>query len=56
MNWHSKGSFWTDKVVKTLLGIWGEGNIQEQLDGVVQNKTVFATISKKCLKKDIKRT
>ena len=49
-------TFWTDKEVKTLLGIWGESKIQEQLDGAVRNKTVYATISKKMIEKGCKKS
>ena len=38
---------WSDDEVKALLTVWGESNIQEELDGAVRNKTVFVHISKK---------
>ena len=35
---------WSDQEVKA---IWGENNVQEELDGAVRNKVVFQNISKK---------
>ena len=43
----NRGCAWSDDEVKALLAVWGEGNIQEELDGAVRNKTVFVNISKK---------
>ena len=37
---------WTDSKTKVFISIWGEVNIQEQLDGATRNKTVFVDISK----------
>lgn len=37
---------WTDTEVKALLAIWGEGKIQEQLDGAARNKAVYEKIAK----------
>ena len=42
----NRGSAWSDDEVKALIVVWGEGNIQEELDGAVRNKTVFMNISK----------
>lgn len=41
-----RGDPWTDAEVKTLIGIWAETSIQQQLDGAVHNKSVFKNISK----------
>ena len=43
----NRGSAWSDDEVKALLAVWGESNIQEELDGAVRNKTVFLNISRK---------
>ena len=43
----NRGSVWADKEVKALIAIWGEGNVQEELDGAVRNKVVYQNISKK---------
>ena len=43
----NRGCAWSDDEVKALIAVWGEGNIQEELDGAVRNKTVFMNISKK---------
>ena len=38
----SRGLPWCDNEVRALIAIWGEGNIQEELDGAVRNQVVFA--------------
>lgn len=43
----NRGNVWGDKEVKALTAIWGENDVQEELDGAVRNKTVFQNISKK---------
>ena len=40
----NRGAVWSDQEVKA---IWGESNVQEELDGAVRNKVVFQNISKK---------
>ena len=42
----NRGAIWDDKEVQTLLVIWGEDKIQEELDGAVRNKAVFERIAK----------
>ena len=37
----SGGSTWSNAEVKALIAVWGEGNVQEELDGAVRNKQVF---------------
>ena len=41
------GSTWMDVEVRAFLAVWGEENIQQQLDGAVRNKTVYQTIARK---------
>ena len=43
----SRGSAWSDNEVAALVAIWGDEDIQEQLDGATRNKSIFETISKK---------
>ena len=43
----SRGTSWTDKEIKALINIWGEDNIQEELDGAVRNSVIYSSISKK---------
>ena len=43
----SRGSTWSDGEVAALISIWGEADIQEQLDGATRNKTIYVRISKK---------
>ena len=39
------GAGWTDDATKALLSIWGEHNIQDQLDGVKRNKYIYDKIA-----------
>ena len=39
--------FRTDNEVKALIGLWGESDVQEELDGAVRNKVVYEEIAKK---------
>ena len=41
------GSRWFNEETKTLISLWGEENIQQQLDGAVRNKTIYEDIAKK---------
>ncbi len=40
----SRGTAWSDVEVRALIAIWGESDIQEELDGAVRNKVVFTEI------------
>ena len=42
-----RGTPWSDEEVRALIAIWGETNVQEELDGAVRNKVVFQDISEK---------
>ena len=37
------GSAWSDEEIKSLLSIWGDSKVHDELDGAVRNKTVFCT-------------
>ena len=43
----SRGSAWSDSEVSCLITIWGDANIQEQLDGATRNKRIYLGISRK---------
>ena len=45
----NRGCAWSEDEIKALLAVWGESNVQEELDGAVRNKTVFLNISKKMI-------
>lgn len=49
------GSTWAEEEVKALLALWGEGNVQEQLDGAVRNKTIYENIAQKLNKSGYRR-
>ena len=38
---------WSDNEVKALIPIWGEANVQEELDGAIRNEVVYLNISRK---------
>ena len=40
---------WSDEEVATLLSVWGDEHIQEQLDGATRNIKVYAAIAQKLL-------
>lgn len=42
----TKGVAWSDAELKALIGIWGDAEVQTQLDGAVRNKFVFIHIAK----------
>ena len=42
----SRGTIWIDREVKALVAIWGEGNIQDELDGAVRNQSIYKKIAK----------
>lgn len=37
---------WNYEATRALLNIWGEQNVQEQLDGVAKNRCVYEKVSK----------
>jgi len=51
----SRGSSWSDSEVKSLIAIWGENKIQEELDGAVRNQAIFNGIAKKMRQKGYDR-
>ena len=36
---------WSTDATRALIAIWGEQNIQQNLDGVTRNKTIFEKIA-----------
>ena len=40
------GTVWSDKEVKALIAIWGESNVQGELDGAVRNQAICQRIAK----------
>ena len=37
---------WTSEETRALVSVWGEANIQEELDGVTRNKVIYEKITK----------
>ena len=42
-----RGTIWTDREIKALIALWGEGNVQDELDGAVRNKVVYEKMAQK---------
>ena len=38
---------WSTDATKALLSVWGEQNIQNQLDGVVRNRVIYEKVSER---------
>ena len=47
MKHEGRGMTWSREEVKTLLDIWGEDDVQLELEGVVRNKHVYDRIARK---------
>ena len=45
MTTRDTGSLWTDREVTTLIAIWGEEEIQRQLDGAIRNIKVYKKLA-----------
>ena len=37
---------WTTEETGALVSIWGQANVQNELDGIARNRTVFEKIAK----------
>ena len=37
---------WTTEETRALVGVWGQANVQSELDGVTRNRSIYARISK----------
>ncbi|XP_023224168.1 uncharacterized protein LOC111625290 [Centruroides sculpturatus] len=48
--------FWEDHEVKTLLDLWSNGKVQQELDGTKRNSRVFAWLSDELCRHGILRT
>ena len=36
---------WSQEETQALIGVWGETDVQRQLDGVAKNRTIYESIS-----------
>ena len=52
----SHGSTWSDAEVSTLIPVWEEADIQDQLDGATRNQTILLAYQKgsSCIPKRLK--
>ena len=37
---------WSVQETRSLLGIWGDADVQSKLDGVVRNRTIYERITR----------
>ena len=51
----SRGYSWSDNEVRTLIAIWGEDNIQEELYGAIRDRVIFDNIATKMRQKGYER-
>ena len=47
---------WTAEMTRALVSVWGQANVQSELDRVVQNRTIFERISTELREMGINRT
>ena len=52
----TRGSLWSEEEVHALIAVWGEEEIQAQLDGATRNKKVFDKIAKQLTELGLART
>ena len=43
------GTIWTDREIKALIALLGEGNVQDELDRAVRNKVVYEKVAQNCM-------
>ena len=47
---------WSAEETRALVGVWGQENVQSELDGVTRNRTVFDRIAKEMRELGFERT
>ena len=52
----ARGNLWSEEEVHALIAIWGEEEIQTQLDGATRNKKVFDKIARQLIELGFPRT
>ncbi len=51
----NRGTYWSDKEIKTVIAIWGATDLQQQLDGAVRNKVIYEKIAQEMKRKGYER-
>ena len=41
----ARGAGWSNEATRALVSLWGEANVQEKLDGVSRNHTIYEGIA-----------
>ena len=47
---------WTTEETRALVSVWGQANVQSELDGVTRNRSVFEGIAKELSDMGIEKT
>ena len=47
---------WTAKETRALVGVWGQANVQSELDGVTRNRSIFERIARELSEMGIEKT
>ena len=47
---------WTSEETQALISVWGQENVQSQLDGVQRNRVIFEGIARQMCEMNYKRT
>ena len=51
----NRGALWSDCEVRALIAVWGESNVQEELDGAVRSKVISVAISDELLQQGLQQ-
>jgi len=41
----AQGAGWSDEAMRALISLWSEANVQEKLDSVAKNQTIYKEIT-----------
>ena len=41
----ARGAGWSNEATRALISLWGEANVQEKLNGVSRNRTIYEGIA-----------
>ena len=47
---------WTFGATKALVSVWGQESVQNELDGVARNRTIYERISRELMAKGFEKT
>ena len=47
---------WTYDQTKALISIWGQEDVQRELDGVIRNRTIYENVASELRKVEVEKT